>query len=1499
MSRRRVVAIVSASMILFFGVIAGLIVVSLTQTSAGRGWVRRNLMALVNARLSGRGTVYLGRLSGGWLTQLVIDSVAIRDAEDSLFVSTGRVRLHYDPRDLADGRLLVSSLEVDHPVVNLRRHADRDWNFRRIFPHGDSTRTPRQRSFGDFVMIDSLVVHHGTVILTMPWHPDPWLRGKARDSAIVAELVSPDHHVRPTSEGLKKTIRWTGLELRSPSARLADPDSAGQHIVIGSATVREDDPPLDVHDLRGDVRLLGDTAWLFIHHFDLPASTGRASGTIEWGGDEPTRYAVRIIGDSASLRDMDWVYPTLPTSGSGTLEVDIHNDPSDLHVLDYALRKMDVRSTRSRLSGTMTFVTGRPMLGVTDVNLAARPVNFDLLRTLAGGPFPVDWQGDITGTVRGPGGPLDRFKVDDAHFTFADAHVPGAVSRGSAHGELDIQAPARAVFHAFDVQFQTLDLRSIEFLFPAFPRLAGTVFGSATLDSSWMDVRVSHADITHQDGAGTPTHFTGSGRVTDAEPFMVFDLDLQADPLSFTTLAGSYSRLPLRGPYTGPLRVRGTTQNLELAGSLTGAGGTMALDGHFDLDAPGYLARATGSVRNLDLRTLLDRPALPSTLLTGSFRGDLSGDSLANLAGELAVGLERSRVDSTTFLPSAARVTFADGVMRVDSLDARAPSARLLASGGLGLIPNRSDSLRYTVTLDSLALLRPYLPWRSARRDSLGGQLEVHGTLAGSLHALSAAGTVTGSDVTVGTMAVANAAGRYSAAGLPAGAHGTITASLDSITAGELHFADATAALAMSDAEHGRLSLRLAGDSAPSGRMLHAASTMRFARVGPGWRVAMDTLGLHIGDHSWALAAPVHVELDSTTVVVDSLLLGNGAGGRIAMRGQFPTDRAVSASLTADSVPLSDVGALTQSGTELHGFGNMAGVMAGTRAHPTLRMTGRFADARIGALHVPMFTVRGSYANERLDAALQVLRDSQPVLSATGVLPMDLALHPVEQRMLPDSLTGRIYADSVDLSMLEAISSELTGVRGRASTDLTIGGTWRHPTLTGRLMVHDGEATIPRAGVQLRMADADLVFAHDSIAVRQLSAVSGQDDGDRLDVSGTVHVPDYASIDSTSFNLAFAAHNFAAFDQRTLSRLELSGRVRLTGAFDQARLTGAMTVDRGTVYLPDLSSRRNVVALDENDPDFYDVVDTTFGQNRGIVPQVSPRVKEFMTHLQVPDLRIQIGDDVWLRSGEANIKLGGSVDLAQLGGQRLSGTLKVVRGTYRLDLGLVQRSFQVDSGSIVFYGDPEIPATLDVYASYIVRQPNRQNIRIIAHVGGTVANPTLQLSNSGQFALSLTEILSYLTFGAPTFALGGPTSAALRPVASALLPTIGGVIEQQLSDIIGVLDYVQVQPGSVGDETTSQESPLGVLWGSRIGVGKQIGERTFVTANYGLCKLGGTGSNQSLADELGVTVERRLNDGFSVEASSEPASTALLCGRPDDRNTPRQFGLDLFREWSF
>ena len=352
----------------------------------------------------------------------------------------GRLRVAYDIRDIMDRRLHLRSLDVSRPVVVLRQHEDWSWNFKRVFSKGGPS-TPKgpERGFGDYVVIDSAHLHSANVRLTMPWHPDDSLHGAQRDSAVRMNLARDDHEIRRARERLHAELpldqhrtrrcRTCASPIPIRAARLFLVDTL--HAVETVPTVRW----RNVSAARPHARRFGVDQRS--PHFDLPGSTGRAEGKIVWGSDLPVRYAIRVWGDSVSLKDVAWVYPTLPRTGGGKMVLDIRNE-RNLHQLDYALTDMDVRTTKSRLVGDMTFETGGPVLTVHDVTLKADPVDFDLLRTLNGKPFPADWQGKLTGTVTARGGPLTNFFVDAADVTFRDAHVPGAVSHLTGHGELDI-----------------------------------------------------------------------------------------------------------------------------------------------------------------------------------------------------------------------------------------------------------------------------------------------------------------------------------------------------------------------------------------------------------------------------------------------------------------------------------------------------------------------------------------------------------------------------------------------------------------------------------------------------------------------------------------------------------------------------------------------------------------------------------------------------------------------------------------------------------------------------------------------------------------------------------------------------------------------------------------------------------------------------------------------------------------------------------------------------
>ena len=1542
MTRRNFIALVSLCVLVTLGAIVVGVAVFATQSDYGQTAMRQAVEARVKSSINGK--VHIGRISGNFLSGVTIDSLELRDDEDSLFVATGRVTLRYDPRDLVDRRLWFRSVELEHPAIVLRQHENWQWNYRRLFRivPGKAKKPGPERGFGDFVILDSVHIRNGgSFRVTIPWHADDSLHGARRDSAIRVNVARKDHEIRRTREGVTQTYRWSNAYAFVPHIRIADPDSVGIQVVVDSLRADESTPPFRWRNIKAVARVLGDSAWFVSPHWDLPHSTGSANGKVVWGSDLPVRYAVHFIGDSVSLSDVAWVYPTLPTTGGGTMRLDIQNE-RDLHKLDYVIRDMDVRSTKSRLRGSMTFETGGTVLAVHDVKLQADPVDFDLLRTLNGKPFPADWQGTLTGTVTARGGPLTHFYVDASDLTFKDAHVPGAVSHLRGRGELDILYPAFTAFHNFAAQTDRFDLRTLVAIYPAFPRMTGIISGSAMLDSSWLDVRVSNADLTHTDGPSEPTHATGGGRITYGVQFMRYDLSLQAAPLSLTTLGRSYPKLPLRGVFNGPIHVSGIAPDLDVQADLTGPAGHVTYTGKADADSlGGYGAKGSGTFDALSAAMLFGR-ATPASRLAGGFDVDLTGDSLSNLFGSVALRLGASDVDGLQVSHGIAGARFDRGVVHVDTLRLAGAAGTLRARGTLGLTRAPGlDSLALAVDVDSLGGLRRYLgratgaPGATLPADTLAGTLAFRGVVHGWLDSLDVRGSLTGRDLSVrgdrargvaGTLAVASAFGQVT---------GALALRADTIVVGGVRVDTASFAARILDGGHARFA---AGARTGSGAELRSAGGWMSGHDTTAIRV--DTLNASVGASRWSLRRPSNFLRTATELALDTLVLTNPAGGRIAGFVDAPLASPLRMRFSADSVPLGDVGHLAQLPTDLGGILSFELNGAGTRERPTLTIGAAAHDLRYAGVSAEVVSVEGGYDANRLALEANVLRGGRSILDATLSYPVALSVFAA--RATGDSLRGRVHADSVDLALVEALSTRLRNASGRLALDLAVSGQPGHPHVGGTASIRDGGIDIPDAGVRFSKIDGRIMVdaSRDSLTIERLHLTTPSNGGE-ASLRGSVVFRDPKN---PALDLRLDARSLRAIDKRGLARLDVSTGVSgltMAGTPDAATLSGAVNVDRGTIYIPELI-RKQVVDLTTED--FAQLFDTTDVRNRSLMPQPPSALVE---HLRLDGVSVHLGDDVWLRSREASIKLGGSLNVTRARDDRettrstlaraargdsaryklaLSGSLSADRGTYTLDLTAVQREFQVQTGRITFFGTPDFNPEIDVSALYQVKQGSRTDIGIKARiVGNFYPQPALELSSTDAY-LSPSDLVSYLVTGRPNFERGGLDVAASQRAVEFLLPTVNATVSRALREQLGgFVDLIQIQSGAaidpLGRERTratasvaegTASSPLrSFLYSTRLGGEKQIKDRLFLSFSTGLCQLPGSeDTSQQGLNGFVNAIEGKLEyrfplvapDRLALRAGREPAASALRCGADNVRGfvaTPQQWGFSLFRSWAF
>jgi translocation and assembly module TamB len=1487
MGRRRLVVLLSALLMIALGAGAVGLFVAGTQGERGRDWIRQVVQAQLARTV--RGKVHLGTISGSLLTDFRVDSIEIRGPDDSLFLATGPIRLEFDPRDILDGRFFIRAVAVERPQVWMRRTKEGKWAHDAIFARAEGVTSGGNRAIGSVIVLEQVSLNDGSVDVTLP-------RNK------------PDSLGRTTF-----TYKWRQLAGVAPRVRIAHPDSSGLLIELARLDVVESTPPFTFHDVRGTVRFLADSVFVDFPHFALPKSEGTAQGKVWWGGGRPAQYRVRVEGERVAMSDISWISPALPTEGRGRMSLDIRNARSTPEALEYVITGLDVNTHASRIRGRMTWVVGGPVLELRDVNLEGAPLDFKLVERFTQEPLPYPFAGQIHGRLRGPGGPMDRFVVQEMTMRWDDANVPGAQTRASGSGELDILDPANTIFRGFDVALETLDLRTMQALNPDFPKLNGTISGTARLDSSWRDMRFSQADVRHRDGDGGESQLTGRGRLTTGE-VMRYELESTAS-LAMNTLVRSFPSIPLRGDWTGPLSVRGTMADLAVDTDLDGDGGGIDAQLRLDQEAPEYRVAGRARITAFDPRTALDERRAPNGELTARFTMDLDYDSLANLEGIGTVAVDRSILEGIRIFAGDARLRFTDGKVFVDTVGLETTALAVAGHGALGLHAGRSDSVQFSVRVDSLGGFRRWLT--DAPTDSVTGQASVVGTLGGWVRDLALYAELEGDGIRTPAVSAERITGSAELTRLPNTPTGTITVAADSMR---------TAGLSMTRA-FGRATFDGEGMTGIGFQMngaggAEARFATRLAQFGDTLDIHIDSASLVTELQEWRLTAPSLVRTGAAGFEVDSFVLRGSQQSLIEVRGQVPLEAAVGLTIRARGLPVEDIAQILQVAGTQKGRMDADIEVDGTRAAPRVVGRATLTDGLVRGVRLDTLVATATSASDALAFTAAVGTRSAPIIRAEGSLPFRFALDGRGSRMVEDGpVRATIRGDTIGLEIFEALTKRATGDPGTLGVDVFVGGTWRRPRLEGGIIVREGNLLIaPLGNTRWRNISADIGFDGDSIAIRRFVAfTSTEGRTGRAAASGWITVTERAD---PHFDISFRANGFNVYDEPSVATVDVSDSVRITGSYRRPAISGALTADRAIIRIPELATK-DVIALEEFDG--FGIRDDSRLVAEGYQPR---RPTAFEENLVVRSLPIRMGRDVWLRSAEANINLGGTISVtrgratrgADIGRPQLAltGDLQTVRGTYRLNLGPVQRTFEVETGEVQFFGDPDFTsAALDINALHTIGQYNKQgtnpDVRVRVHLGGSIGNPTALLSTPDSSRVKNADLMSYLVTGGPSFAIAGEssnyyTTTALTVLVSSLGSYLGGKAAG------GVCDDVQFTTSGVsetnkGTGETAQTRAGNVLSGTRFNCARQLSENTYVRLDAGLCQVGqfvGSGKDltvEGLTNSIGLKVDYILRPGLTISGGMEPPTSAVLCAQPESGRgfvaTPLQLGLDLFRAWRF
>ncbi len=1439
------------------------VVTSMTLTPPGRNLLARTVSRWLERIVIGQ--VKVGAISGSFLYDLTLEDLVVRDTTGALLADLPRVRVTYRLPNLLAGQVLLGSVQLDHPTIQLIKLRNGRMNFEEVLG------LKKGKGGGASPLIDfyKVKVTGGTLRIALPWNPSSSLRtAEQRDSALEAERGKPGRVIEEGTDGLRRVILLSDLNARFARLRIATPDRRPFTVDIDSLATRVSDPAVTLRDAAGRVRIRGDSAIFSLSRGALPDTRFSGGGAVTWPHDT-TLYDFQVTSSHVNLDDLRWVSPDFPAmTGRGVLAAKYETGARTA----YDIRDLHLRNGEQRIDGALVAITDRRRgLGFRDMKVSLRNLDLDAARAYVDSlPF----FGTLSGTVAGAGF-LDAMDVD-LDWAFADARVPGRpVSRIAGNGIVGATRDSGLRFTNFEVRRSNIDLRTVRLLAPAVI-LEGRLAAAGTLDGPLRNV--TFRGTARQQDEGRPASVaTGTVHLDTRRDTLALSTDVVLEPLSFEGIRRAFPSLETKGELRGRFESEGTLSRLAVDADLTGDLGDVRARGLVTLLPPRW-----GAEGLLLQFSRLDLAALTGGTLPTALAGELhvtgSIDTLRAPEGELELAFGRSRIREWTIDSLFGRGGIHDSVIRVDTAYAEWQGARASGGGTLGWRAPHGGRMRFDLAADSLIgfdslLLAATRQTRDTSADArpLGGRAAGRVDLAGSLDSLQAEAGFEVAGFEWQRIRTPRVTGSLSWLG---GRRPRLAARARADTIQVRHWVlRRTGVSASGFADSLDWS---AGTDLGEASRFDAAG--RWHAQGDSRLLWVDTLRAALAVRTYRLEAPAVVSLaDSAPSLSPLTLRALGGSSVLQAAGRVPGTAAGDLRLQLLGLDLHDFYGLLQRDTlGVAGEIDVNLQVGGTAAAPAFRGIARLADGRFGDFHAPFMQGVLNYEDRRLDANLDLWRTGENVLRVEAHLPLDLALTGAERRRIDGPLSVRAHTDSVSLGLLAAITPAVTRVRGTLAGDVQVEGTWDAPRLAGALQIRDGSMAIPGLGVHFGTVRGTATLAGDSVQFQDVVLRSG---GGRLEVSGGVRLQD---LSRPVLNLAFRAEQFRAIDVRSFLTLVGTGKLQLSGPVFGATLTGNLLANSGVLYFADLVNKR---IIDLEDPSIADLVDTTLIRRENLGAKFQNR---FLDSLRIEDLRMEMGSDVWLRSAEANIQLEGRVQVSKTAATyNPIGILGAPRGNYTLKIGPVTRDFTVSRGQVTYTGD--LNAGLDIQAQHVVRSIRGDEIPVIANITGTLYQPKLTLASTIRPPISETDLVSYVITGYPA------NEASLVGLGSALqtgLSYFSSELERALIQDIGVpIDLIEIRPGV--SSTTSRAGTL-----TQLAAGWQIGKKTFLTFNAGFCP----DFSQVSYKNLGASLEFRFSREWRLQTTIEP--TIQSCGNFGAANrlgntSLYQIGFDILWEREF
>jgi len=1495
-----------------------------TNTNWGRERARRYVLGLIQR--NSHGIVHIGGVTGNLLSGFTLHDVVITDSARAPFIKADEIWARYSLGTLRGKKIEFSEVRLVKPVIVLDEQPGGKWNYDRIFPRDTTTPSgPKKTGWGTWIRFSDVTMLDGDLTVRSPWRPDPNITPAETNDA-VRRAFGPEGRLAlvKVPNGYQKVSSFHRINGLFPLVRLEDPGYKNRLIDVAALKMIAEPfrPPVaDVRGLTGTFEFTGDSVWWKGARASFPATRVSGDGRYYLSNGD---LHLRLHGDPVNPADIRWAMTRLPEQGSGKLDFGL--DWTGKKSV-YLARNMDLTLVRSHVTGQIE-VAVTDTLAYRNADLHFTSVDTRLLTQLFPAmkfPRPLT----LTGQAKFDGG---EHSLNINGDVTVDDRLSGR-SRLVGNGLMGL---ANGIFNARDlhVRMAPLQMGLAKAVAPSI-KLDGTLTGMVTLNGTTAAIMTAQGDVTHVE-RGALSRATGRASMR-VRGLPWYDVDARMHPLSLVTLGRFMPTVGLRGSASGPMRLKGPINDLAINTQLTFPdGGFLDLRGTMDL-----ASKVTGY--NLDFVTRLFNAntviaKAPQTSLTavGSARG--LGFDPATMQALLTASVSASSIDTVSIDRANVKVAAANGMARVDTLAVELPQGIVEAKGTFGLAPGHSGTLTYHVAIDSLSRLaglisrdtgvvnpRPGILARriarakadsariarateveravtgkqlprfavdtpkTVRKNELSGSAQADGVATGNIRNFGLKGTASGSNI----VARGNSVGSFVAdydwinARTPQ-SQVRISAQARAVNAAGFSL-DSVGAKLTYQKPNGTAQMVVSQDNS---RKYSADAQFTLNKVRNELR--LNNLKLQFDTSVWASTRVAALHWGQAGVDVDSLELRNGATGRIFVNGLIPKQGSANLDVAVDNLNVGDVVALTQSSINAKGLVSFNVHATGTLDNPQFKGAFGASGLLYDGTTLPELHGNVQYANQTLTGRAEAMRAGQPpFLVAEGTVPINLAGTGVTGSRFPANrqIALNITADSVPLDLMPQFSDYVSNVRGRASGSFKLGGSLDKPQLTGQFALHEGQARVVLAGINLNQLEASIRMLGDTVVIDSIVA----NNKGRIILTGGIGL---RPLTAPSFDLKLFTQSAQVLNNQR-GQLTVGANLAMVGPLKDPHVTGDVRIRQGVLYIPP-SDNKNLIGA--GDPALFNVMDTALMASRELFPSQSP----LLANLRM-DVNLRIDRDVFVRSREANVEIYSEQDLGVHVNRAketlvLDGVILSERGEYTF----MTRRFTIKRGSATFINSTELNPTLQAQGEYEVRQPNREAINIQIVVGGTLRTPNISLTSDAQPPIPQSDLLSYLAFGQSSTSLvqlegsgltngGGGTNlvgagAALasRQLAGVALGVAADQIAGSAARSLGA-DVFTITPADVQTDVGN------FLRATQFEFGKYVKSHTFVAVKSPLDPQALVRPGVQVVHRFGGTQGYRLETGVDTRyLLREPTLS-----RDQNIATTSAFGAFLIREWRF